>query len=124
MLLQAFVAEDGLSTEFKDWRAFQSSRTNIWKRGLLVHKHTIPPLRKGHYVGAVIDAPWTYHAPKLIVWCADSFPSAATVYCSGHEKDRACASVMKVSSHLNESQDTLASEHVHDLQLPMLRWQL
>jgi hypothetical protein len=30
----------------------------------------LPLLRKGHYTGAVIDAPWTYHAPKLILWCA------------------------------------------------------
>ena len=31
-------------------------------------------LRMGQYSGAVIDAPWSLHAPKLILWCAAQDP--------------------------------------------------
>lgn len=60
------------SKEFQDWGAFQSSKTRIWRQGIRVHKHTFPPMRKGHYEGAIIDAAWVYHAPKLIIWCVPS----------------------------------------------------
>ena len=60
------TARDG-STTFGTWRAAISSNKAIWTGGLQAQKHHHKGLR-GHYEGAVIDAPWTLHLPKLIVW--------------------------------------------------------
>ena len=47
-----------------DREAVQHSRHGGWR----VEQLCYCPVRKGHYEDAVIDRPWTYHAPKLILW--------------------------------------------------------
>ena len=59
-------ARDGSAT-FRSWRAAVSSNKAIWTGGLQAQKRHRKGLQ-GHYEGAVIDAPWTLHLPKLIVW--------------------------------------------------------
>ena len=56
------------STEAID--AEQYSRSRIWRSAVRMQKRRLPSLHRGHYEGAVIDAPWTFHAPKLFIWCA------------------------------------------------------
>lgn len=60
-------AKDG-STSFNNWRSVLSTNKAIWARGLTQEQVRLKGLRSGHYEGAVIDAPWIFHAPKLIVW--------------------------------------------------------
>ena len=66
MFLAESTARDGSAT-FGTWRAAASSNKAIWTGGLQAQKRHHKGLR-GHYEGAVIDAPWTLHLPKLIVW--------------------------------------------------------
>ena len=49
----------------------QHSRSRIWRSAARMQQRRsrLPSLHRGHYEGAVIDAPWSYHAPKLFVWC-------------------------------------------------------
>ncbi|CAL5228580.1 g11739 [Coccomyxa viridis] len=67
-------AEDKLrdgSTSFNNWSAALSINKALWPmaRKREAPKVTMKGLRGGHYEGAVIDAPWRVHLPKLIVWC-------------------------------------------------------
>ena len=51
--------------------AEQHSRSRIWRSAVRMQKRKsrLPSFHKGRYEGAVIDAPWSYHAPKLFIWC-------------------------------------------------------
>lgn len=48
-----------------------SANSAIWAKGPTRERHSVKGVRAGHYEGAVIDAPWTVHLPKLIVWWED-----------------------------------------------------
>ena len=69
----ACAAEDKLrdgSTSFNNWRSALSTNKALWQmaKGREEPKVSMKGLRGGHYEGAVIDAPWIVHLPKLIVW--------------------------------------------------------
>ncbi len=69
----AWGAEDKLrdgSTSFNNWSAALSTNKALWPmaRKREAPKVSMKGLRGGHYEGAVIDAPWRVHLPKLIVW--------------------------------------------------------
>lgn len=73
----AFGSTDSGSAE-------QHSRSRIWRSAVRMQKRKsrLPSLHRGHYQGAVIDAPWSYHAPKLLIWCDRSqFAPAQQGWC-------------------------------------------
>lgn len=64
-----------------------AGKSQIWRSTLHAHDsmpHTrnsgpaklswLRSMHKGQFSGAVIDAPWSYHAPKLIIWCGAQGP--------------------------------------------------
>ena len=59
--------EDGRQS-FNDWRTVLSANSGIWIKGPTKERHSLKGVRAGRYEGAVIDAPWIVHLPKLIVW--------------------------------------------------------
>ena len=55
---------------FNNWRGALSTNRALWAGGTRQKRHGIkgPGLRGGRFEGAVIDAPWLFHLPKLVVW--------------------------------------------------------
>jgi len=63
------------ATSFTNWRGALGTNKALFKtakKPQIPHIHmnirSHAGLRGGRYDGAVIDAPWVYHSPKLIVW--------------------------------------------------------
>ena len=58
------------STSFKNWSAALSTNKALLQMARKREGPTVSVkgLRGGHYEGAVIDAPWIVHLPKLVVW--------------------------------------------------------
>lgn len=57
------------------WMAYQAEKKKMGPTGkvpALCHAHrgeeSRQSGREGHQDGVVIDAPWSIHAPKLIIW--------------------------------------------------------
>ena len=53
---------------FTDWRTVLSANTAIWASGQPSERRSPKVAMPGHYEGAIIDAPWIVHLPKVIIW--------------------------------------------------------
>ena len=60
-------SEEGRQS-FTDWRTVLSANSRIWGRGSTKERHSQGGMPAGRREGAVIDASWIVHLPKLIVW--------------------------------------------------------
>ncbi|CAL5228579.1 g11737 [Coccomyxa viridis] len=85
---------------FTDWRTVLSANTAIWASGQPRERRSPKVAMPGHYEGAIIDAPWIVHLPKVIIWIIFEglLVAAAVNYITGHgvsqiakaERPRSC----------------------------------